>query len=56
MPHFRLLEMSDSGILNCNVKVKVGVLLPVQQLGLHWDRSSTLPLVGLKTTDVTAYH
>ena len=37
------------------VKVKVGVLRPVQQLGSYWDRSSELPLVGLEPTEVTAY-
>ena len=34
---------------------KVGVLRPVQQPGSYWDRSSELPLVGLKPTEVTAY-
>ena len=34
-------------------KVKVGVLRPVQQSGLYWDRSSELPLVGLEPTEVT---
>ena len=38
-----------------NVKVKVGVLRPVQQPGSYWDRSSELPLVGLEPTEVTAY-
>ena len=37
------------------VKVKVGVLRPVQQPGSYWDRSSELPLVGLEPTEVTAY-
>ena len=37
------------------VKVKVGVLSPVQQPGSYWDRSSELPLVGLEPTEVTAY-
>ena len=37
------------------VKVKVGVLCPVQQPGSYWDRSSELPLVGLEPTEVTAY-
>ena len=36
-------------------RVKVGVLHPVQQPGPYWDRSPTLPLVGLEPTDVTAY-
>ena len=40
---------------NCWTKVKVGVLCPVQQPGLYWDRSSELPLVGLEPTEVTAY-
>ena len=41
---------------HCNyVKVKVGVLRPVQQPGSYWDRSSELPLVGLEPTEVTAY-
>ena len=39
----------------CYAKVKVGVLRPVQQPGSYWDRSSELPLVGLETTEVTAY-
>ena len=34
---------------------KVGVLCSVQQPGSYWDRSSTLPPVGLKPTDVTLY-
>ena len=38
-----------------NLKVKVGVLRPVQQPGSYWDRSSELPLVGLEPTEVTAY-
>ena len=37
------------------VKVKVGVLRPVQQPGSYWDRSSELPLVGLEPTEVAAY-
>ena len=37
------------------LKVKVGVLRPVQQPGSYWDRSSELPLVGLEPTEVTAY-
>ena len=37
------------------VKVKVGVLRPVQQPGSYWNRSSELPLVGLEPTEVTAY-
>ena len=37
------------------VKVKVGVLRPVQQPRSYWDRSSELPLVGLEPTEVTAY-
>ena len=36
------------------IKVKVGVLRPVQQPGSYWDRSSELPLVGLEPTEVTA--
>ena len=55
IPDFRLLEMSECGILNCDVKVKVRVLLSVQQPGLYSDRSSTLPFVRLKPTEVTAY-
>ena len=38
-----------------SIKVKVGVLRPVQQPGSYWDRSSELPLVGLEPTEVTAY-
>ena len=38
-----------------SVKVKVGVLRPVQQPGSYGDRSSELPLVGLEPTEVTAY-
>ena len=41
--------------LSATGKVKVGVLRPVQQPGSYWDRSSELPLVGLKPTEVTAY-
>ena len=37
-------------------KIKVGVLCPVQQPGSYWDRSSALPLVELKPTEVTAYN
>ena len=46
-----------SGLFNslAKVKVKVGVLRPVQQPGSYWDRSSELPLVGLEPTEVTAY-
>ena len=40
---------------NLLLKVKVGVLRPVQQPGSYWDRSSELPLVGLEPTEVTAY-
>ena len=36
-------------------KFEVRVLLPVQQPGSYWDRSSELPLVGLEPTEVTAY-
>ena len=32
------------------VKVKVGVLRPVQQPGSYWDWSSALPLRGLELT------
>ena len=42
-------------IITLKVKVKVGVLRPVQQPGSYWDRSSELPLVGLEPTEVTAY-
>ena len=31
-------------------KVKVGVLIPVQQPGSHWDRSSALSLVVVYPT------
>ena len=41
--------------VNKEIKVKVGVLSPVQQPGSYWDRSSELPLVGLEPTEVTAY-
>ena len=40
--------------LTVEVKVKAGVLRPVQQPGSYWDRSSALPPVGLEPTDVTA--
>ena len=44
------------GAMALNIlKVKVGVLRPVQQPGSYWDRSSELPLVGLEPTEVTAY-
>ena len=45
------VRLTDTGIL----KVKVGVLRPVQHPGSYWDRSSELPLVGLEPTEVTAY-
>ena len=32
------------------VKVKVGVLHPIQQPGPYWDRSSALSLVGVEPT------
>ena len=44
-----------SFLIQSKVKVKVGVLRPVQQPGSYWDRSSELPLVGLEPTEVTAY-
>ena len=37
------------------VKVKVGVLHPVQQPGSYWDRSTVLQIVGLERTGVAAY-
>ena len=49
-------ERTVCGIHNFNtLKVKVGVLRPVQQPGSYWDRFSELPLVGLEPTEVTAY-
>ena len=36
------------------VSVNVGILRLVQQPGSYWDRFSTLPLVGLEPTEVTA--
>ena len=56
-PTFLVLEFLDILILPINsiIKVKVGVLRPVQQPGSYWDRSSELPLVGLEPTEVTAY-
>ena len=47
--------LDDFILMGAKVKVKVGVLRPVQQPGSYWDRSSELPLVGLEPTEVTAY-
>ena len=50
-----LLRPYSSHSTDLKVKVKVGVLHPIQQPGSYWDRSSELPLVGLEPTEVTAY-
>ena len=36
-------------------KKNVGVLLPTQQPGSYWDRSSALPCMELEPTEVTVY-
>ena len=50
-----IVVVSDIKYIRARVKVKVGVLRPVQQPGSYWNRSSELPLVGLEPTEVTAY-
>ena len=52
---FRNLRVDPADAFKFGIKVKVGVLRPVQQPGSYWDRSSELPLVGLEPTEVTAY-
>ena len=37
-------------------KVKVGALLPVQQPGSYWERSSALPLVGVYHQNLNILH
>ena len=50
-----LISVDKNSPFDDLVKVKVGVLRPVQQPGSYWDRSSELPLVGLEPKEVTAY-
>ena len=48
-------QMTEIKYLLVTVKVKVGILRPVQQTGSYWDRSPALSLLGLEPTEVTSY-